>query len=75
MSFGGGVTRRRFVIAAGWTMALAGMAALSGGCGAASSPLPVQRTFGLPSPWREGSVSLEQVLTDRRSRREFTAGR
>jgi hypothetical protein len=68
MSAGGGVTRRRFVTGAGWATALAGIAVLSGGCGAASSPLRVQRTFGLPSPWRGGSVSLEQVLASRRSR-------
>jgi SagB-type dehydrogenase family enzyme len=73
MSVGQRVTRRRFVIGAGSTAVLAGAAALSGGCEATPSPLRVQRSFGLPSPWSRGSVPLEQVLASRRSRREFTS--
>jgi hypothetical protein len=69
MSAGGCVTRRRFVSGAGWTTAPAGMATLSGGCGTVSPPLRVQRSFDLPSPRLGGSVSFDEVLTDRRSRR------
>jgi len=72
MSAGGRVTRRRFVRGAGWTT-LTGMATLSVGCGAVSPPLRVQRSFGLPTPRLGGSAALEEVLADRRSRREFTS--
>ncbi len=73
MSDGRSVRRRGFVIGAGATTMLAGGAVLSGGCGAGPSPLHVQRTVSLPSPTGSGSISLEQVLASRRSRREFTS--
>ena len=65
------LTRRRFVVGAGSAAVLVGAAA-SGGCGAAPSPLQVQRTSSLRRPRRRGPVSLEEALAQRRSRREFT---
>ena len=51
---------------------LPGAAALTGGCGGTSTPLPVRGVARLPRPQDRGSASLEQALSGRRSHREFT---
>ena len=68
----GALTRRRFVIGAGSTAVLAGAGALGGGCGEARPPWPVRAISALPQPRHTGEVSLERVLSARRSHREFT---
>ncbi len=60
------------MIGAGSAALVAGTGVLTGGCGEARSPLPVRETSALPRPPRDGAVSLERVLSTRRSHREFT---
>lgn len=66
------LTRRRFVVGAASTTVLAGVGGLVGGCGESSTQLPVRGVDALPPPQGGGSVSLERVLSARRSHREFT---
>ena len=68
----GAVTRRRFVIGAGSAALAAGAGALAVGCGKARPPLSVRAVSAVPQPRHAGEVSLERVLSARRSDREFT---
>jgi SagB-type dehydrogenase family enzyme len=68
----GGLTRRRFVMGASSVAALAGTGALTGGCGATTSPLPVREIGSLPRPRHSAPLPLEQALAARRSHRDFT---
>ena len=68
----GAVTRRRFVIGAGSAAVAAGAGTLAVGCGEALPPLSVRAVSALPQPRHTGEVSLERVLSARRSHREFT---
>ena len=72
MNSGGRLTRRRFVMGAGSAAVLAGTGPLLGGCGQATSTLPVRRIRELPQPRNGAPVSLERALAARRSHREFT---
>lgn len=66
------LTRRRFVLSAGSVAAAGGMGALTSGCGAARSALPVRHVDPLPPPPHRSTVTLEEALAGRRSHREFT---
>lgn len=68
----GALTRRRFVIGAGSAAVAAGAGALAGGCGEAHPPVEVRSTSTLPQPRGTRPLSLERVLSTRRSHREFT---